>query len=312
MPNETYNLIDEKHCLHEGMTREQIINAIAEATGVTPQNVDDGFISTVVETNRGSSIHIWKGTASEYAALETHDANTLYVITDDMALEDIQAAIDNTNGTIGTLQENVGTVQSDLSALDGRVTTAENDIDTAEGNIGTLQTDVGTLQNDVSSLGGRMTDAESGISNINGKIGAQNGIASLDANTRIPVTQMPKHGWTSDTIAASSITTSGYTYNISFARALLIITCNQAAYYAHYEKASASLYGIRKYVLDRTVGAVTFEDTVVGMGDVTGDIRTKHDESASLNLTATSSGLKFKLLSGGTAREVTILIRQEA
>ena len=312
MPNDTYYIVDDKKCLHEGMTREQIINAIAEATGTTPQNVDDGFISTVVETNHGTSIHIWKGTASEYAALETHDANTLYVITDDMSLEDIQAAIDNTNSTIGTLQENVGTVQSDLSALDGRVTTAENDIDTAEGNIGTLQTDVGTLQNDVSALGGRMTDAESGISNINGKIGAQNGIASLDANTRIPVTQMPKHGWTSDTIAASSITTSGYTYNISFARALVIINCGQAKYYGHYEKSQNAFYGIKGYAIQRTVGQSSHDDDYIRIGDITGDIRTKSDESESLNLTATSSGLKFKLLSGGTAREVSILIRQEA
>ena len=188
MPNETYNLIDDKHCLHEGMTREQIINAIAEATGATPQNIDDGFISTVVETNHGTSIHIWKGTASEYAALETHDANTLYVITDDMSLEDIQAAIDNTNSTIGTLQTNVGTVQSDLSALDGRVTTAENDIDTAEGNItaldgrvttaendiDTAEGNIGTLQTDVSSLGGRMTAAETNITALKSDTGWQN------------------------------------------------------------------------------------------------------------------------------------------
>lgn len=90
-----YYVFDEKLCKFESMTKEQIINAIAQATGVTPSDVDQGFISTIIENNRSSSIHVWKGTRAEYNALATKSFNTLYVIDDDTTIADLTATVNN-------------------------------------------------------------------------------------------------------------------------------------------------------------------------------------------------------------------------
>ena len=97
MPNNPVYVFDGKLCKFEGMTKEQILNAIYEATGVMPQDVDEGFISTIVETNRSRSIHVWSGTMAEYNALPTYDANTLYFIDGDSTIDDLEAAIQNLN-----------------------------------------------------------------------------------------------------------------------------------------------------------------------------------------------------------------------
>ena len=113
MPNETYYVFDDRNCKFEGMTKEQIINAIAQATGVTPQDVDEGFISTLVETNRSRSIHIWKGTQAEYNALESHDPDTWYIIDDDTTIEEIQAEYQNLMGRIDILRWDVNHLMDD-------------------------------------------------------------------------------------------------------------------------------------------------------------------------------------------------------
>ena len=103
MPNNVYYVFDDKLCKYEGMTKEQIYNAIAEATGATPVDVDEGFISTIVETHNNVSMHFWKGTSAEYAALSTIDPNTYYIISDDTTLDDLQSQIDNLTEQIGNV-----------------------------------------------------------------------------------------------------------------------------------------------------------------------------------------------------------------
>lgn len=105
MPNNTYYVFDGKKCLAEGMTKEQTLNAIAEATGATPQSIDEGFITTIVETNRQRSLHIWKGTNAEYNAIATPDTNTLYIIEDDTTIDEIQASIDALDAQVADMAE---------------------------------------------------------------------------------------------------------------------------------------------------------------------------------------------------------------
>jgi len=102
MPNNTFYVFDAKRCLAEGMTKEQIINAIAEATGATPRSIDDGFITTIVETNRQRSLHIWKGSSAEFNAI-TPSANTIYIIEDETTLDDIKASIEALNAEVEDL-----------------------------------------------------------------------------------------------------------------------------------------------------------------------------------------------------------------
>lgn len=89
----------------EGMSKEQVLNAIAEATGSTPQSVDDAFITMIKETNRNHSLHIWKGTKAQYNALQTIDNDTFYIIEDDSTIDDLQANIDAVDEQVQELRD---------------------------------------------------------------------------------------------------------------------------------------------------------------------------------------------------------------
>lgn len=73
-------VICENDCKIEGMTKEQIIAAIAEATGNTPTLAGDAFITQIVNQN-GGNLKLWRGTNAQYNAIE-HEADTYYIITD--------------------------------------------------------------------------------------------------------------------------------------------------------------------------------------------------------------------------------------
>lgn len=112
MPNNPYYVFDANLCKAEGLTREQIINAIAEATGVTPQNVDDGFISTILENNHSRSINIWKGSRAEFNALESKSSNTLYIIDDDTTIADFEALVNECAQNLNDMADNLGNVDT--------------------------------------------------------------------------------------------------------------------------------------------------------------------------------------------------------
>lgn len=65
----TYYCFCEDNCKFETMTKEQIIAAIAEATGNVPEDVDDAFITKIKESNHNANLSFWKGTEAEFSAL---------------------------------------------------------------------------------------------------------------------------------------------------------------------------------------------------------------------------------------------------
>lgn len=69
--------------LYEGMTKEEIIRAIAEATGNVPTLSEDAFITQIVNQKDGGNLKFWRGTRAEYNALTIKDQHTFYIITDD-------------------------------------------------------------------------------------------------------------------------------------------------------------------------------------------------------------------------------------
>ena len=87
-----YYVIDERNCFFEGMTKEETVQAIADATGLVPAdiNVDDAVISQIRETNKGSGLKFWIGTQAEYNALDEIVPNTFYIFTDGNELEAIE------------------------------------------------------------------------------------------------------------------------------------------------------------------------------------------------------------------------------
>lgn len=83
MPTPTVYVICDTNCRYEGMTKEQIIAAIAEATGNTPTGIDDAFITKLKEQNANGTVKLWIGTTAQFNAVATKDENTLYLLTDD-------------------------------------------------------------------------------------------------------------------------------------------------------------------------------------------------------------------------------------
>lgn len=89
------------------MTKEQIVAAIAEATGTVPSgiSVDDAFITTIKEQNKQKNIKVWVGTQAEYNALATKPSpdNTIISITDDETVENLEAQISAIQTTLQSL-----------------------------------------------------------------------------------------------------------------------------------------------------------------------------------------------------------------
>lgn len=104
MPDErNYYVLCDDNCKFEGMTKEQIIEAIEEATGETPTHIDDAFITKIKEKNHSASLSFWVGTTAEYNALSTKAQNTFYILTD----EDYDDAIGGLRQDVDELQQTI-------------------------------------------------------------------------------------------------------------------------------------------------------------------------------------------------------------
>lgn len=98
-----YYVFDDAKNLFEGMTKEEIIAAIAQATGVTPENIDDGFITTIQEQNAQHGVKLWVGSQNEYNAIQQPDANTLYIVTDPAETNELQNQINQLQAEVNEL-----------------------------------------------------------------------------------------------------------------------------------------------------------------------------------------------------------------
>lgn len=123
MNDNIYYCFCSNDCKFETMTKEQIIAAIAEATGHTPTNIDDAFITKIKEQNKGETVTVWLGTTAEYNALETKDDNCIYIKTDDTTLEDVNKEIEafeeETERRLTAFSEEIKTMQpyGDMESL---------------------------------------------------------------------------------------------------------------------------------------------------------------------------------------------------
>ena len=80
MATPTVYVICDQNCKYEGMTKEQILTAIAQAleTGEI-SDVDTGFVTTI-KTISGTPLRFFVGTQSEYDALSEDDKKNLFAI----------------------------------------------------------------------------------------------------------------------------------------------------------------------------------------------------------------------------------------
>lgn len=97
-------VFDDAKNAFEGMTKEQIVNAIAAATGLTPAEIDaDVLTSAIKEQNAQKSVALWVGTQNEYNAIAQPDENTLYVVTDPHETNEMQNQINQLQAEIDTI-----------------------------------------------------------------------------------------------------------------------------------------------------------------------------------------------------------------
>lgn len=105
-----YFVLCADNCKFESMTKEQIIAAIAEATGKTPTDIDSAFISKIKEINKGATVQLWLGTTAEYNAIAEKRSDVIYIKTDDTRIDDIEKNVEANT-------ENIDKIGTDLSAL---------------------------------------------------------------------------------------------------------------------------------------------------------------------------------------------------
>lgn len=90
------------NCKYETMTKEQILAAIAQATGFDNVDPDAGFITKVKEKNGGNYVTFWVGTQAQYNAIASKDTNCMYIITDDTTTADLLATINESKAAAET------------------------------------------------------------------------------------------------------------------------------------------------------------------------------------------------------------------
>lgn len=93
MSEKKYYCYCSSNCRYETMTKEQILAAIAQATGVVDIDPDAGFVAKVKETNSGQYVTFWVGTQAQYNAIGEKATNCLYIITDDTSKADFEKAV---------------------------------------------------------------------------------------------------------------------------------------------------------------------------------------------------------------------------
>ena len=97
----------DDNCKFEAMTKEQVLNAIAEATGQTITDIDEAFITKIKEQNGNRNLKFWIGTKAQYNAIQTPDNDVAYIITDDDPLEDITESLIDIYQKLSTIDDYV-------------------------------------------------------------------------------------------------------------------------------------------------------------------------------------------------------------
>ena len=88
--------MDDSDNKHVTLTAEQIAELVQQAisTGELPDELA-AFIDEIKEQNKGASLKFWVGTQAEFLALESTSADTIYFITDNTNLKDLDDALND-------------------------------------------------------------------------------------------------------------------------------------------------------------------------------------------------------------------------
>lgn len=119
MPDTTYYALDANNNLIETLSKEEILDAIAQAQqGGSVLDYSNAFVTKIREINANDDLQFWIGTQAEYNALAVKENNVLYIISDDNHKEEIIEAIENI--AAGLTNETAAREAAD-NALDSRL-----------------------------------------------------------------------------------------------------------------------------------------------------------------------------------------------
>lgn len=122
MSERNYYVISDDNCLFPAMTKEQVLNAIAEATGETVTDIDEAFITMIKEKNGNRNLKFWVGTQAQYNAIQTPDDDVAYIITDADALGTLETKVAQNTESIIDIYQKTSTIADyiyDESDIDG-------------------------------------------------------------------------------------------------------------------------------------------------------------------------------------------------
>lgn len=117
MATPTVYVICDQNCKFEGLTKEQILTAIAQAVSTGEiRNVDTGFVTTI-KTINGLPLKFFVGEQSVYDALSEEEKTNLYaIITNDATLSGITEAIEKLQTDLKELKD--GLLSGDIIAAE--------------------------------------------------------------------------------------------------------------------------------------------------------------------------------------------------
>lgn len=192
MADRKYYVLCESNCKFESMTKEQIIAAIAEATGNTVTDVDAAFITKIKEQNRGTAVKIWVGTQAEYNALVASgsvDDETLYCTSDGSAITLLKDEVARISKTVDDVNE---VLQQGITDCNERINENANNIIVLENRVAGVEAASGGVSGVVPiSQGG--TGASSvalarynlGLGNTSGALPVANGGTGVTSKAAI-------------------------------------------------------------------------------------------------------------------------------
>lgn len=120
MSDRNYYVLCDDNCRFPGMTQEQVLAAIAAATGKTVPDVDDAFITKVKEMNARGSLSFWVGTTAQYNVIVAEnkvEKDCFYILTDDTFGADVAAAISKMQNVVASAETTVNAVNRTVTDM---------------------------------------------------------------------------------------------------------------------------------------------------------------------------------------------------
>lgn len=124
MEERKYYVLCGANCKYEGMTKEQIYNAILQAVeNGEIGDIDTGFVTNIKEMNKGKGISLWVGTQAEYNALETKAENCIYIISDDTLKDDLIYEVEQLRVLVEEISKKVINVSEEITEQNKKIET---------------------------------------------------------------------------------------------------------------------------------------------------------------------------------------------